>query len=292
MTSVPAPKAIARAQSVCILCGGGGFDEYSPGVVKCRGCGFVSADLSLSEEELRALYAREYFFGSEYRDYVADRAVHVRNFRLRLDVLSRFLDPARHRHLLEIGSAFGFFLEFARDRFETVRGFEISQEGAAFARARGLDVTDRDFLATPLPGPPPDVVCLWDVLEHLRDPHLYLERIAAHVAPGGLVALTTGDVESVNARLRGRRWRLLHPPTHLHYFSRRTIAEMLDKYGFDVVYERYCGFYRSVDGMAWGVLALRAGLPSVHRALRRLGLLAWDSYLNLFDIMYVIARRR
>jgi len=290
--NMSARKAISPNQRACILCGGGSFDEYSPGLRRCRGCGFVSADLNLSEEEHRALYARQYFFGTEYRDYVADRQEHQRNFRLRLDVLDRFLEPSRHRHLLEIGSAFGFFLELARERFETVRGLDVSAEGTEFARARGLEVSNQDFLTAPLAVPPPDVVCLWDVLEHLREPHLYLEKIAAEIAPGGLVALTTGDIGSVNARLRGRRWRLIHPPTHLNYFSRRTIAAMLDKYGFDILYDRYCGFYRSVDGMAWGILALRAGVPSLHRLLRRMGLLQWDLYLNLFDITYVIARKR
>ncbi len=287
-----ARKALSPDLSSCILCGGGSFEEYSPGLRRCRGCGFVSADLNLSEDEHRALYARQYFFGSEYRDYVADREEHLRNFRLRLETLDRFLEPSRHHHLLEIGSAFGFFLEVARERFETVRGFEISPEGTEFARARGLEVSNRDFLSAPLTDPRPDVVCLWDVLEHLREPHLYLQKIGAEIAPGGLVALTTGDVESVNARLRGRRWRLIHPPTHLNYFSRRTVARMLDKYGFDIVYDRYCGFYRSVDGMAWGVLALRAGVPSLHRLLRQSGLFGWDLYLNLFDITYVIAQKR
>ena len=287
-----ASKPLSPNQSACILCGAGSFEEHSPGVRRCRGCGFVSADLSLSDDEFRALYARDYFFGSEYRDYVADKEVHQRNFRLRLEVLGQFLDPARHRHLLEIGSAFGFFLEVARERFETVRGFDISVEGTDFARARGFDVFDQDFLSAPLTAPRPDVICLWDVLEHLREPHQYLEKIAADLTPGGLVALTTGDVESVNARFRGRRWRLIHPPTHLNYFSRRTIAAMLDKYGFDVLYNEYCGFYRNVDGMAWGILGLRAGFPSAHRLLRRVGVLGWDLYLNLFDITYVIARKR
>jgi hypothetical protein len=137
-------KALSPNQSACILCGGGSFEEYSPGVRRCRGCGFVSADFNLSEDEHRALYARQYFFGSEYEDYVADQRVHQRNFRLRLEVFGRFLDPARHRHMLEIGSAFGFFLEVARERFETVREFDISVEGTEFARARGLEVSNQD----------------------------------------------------------------------------------------------------------------------------------------------------
>ena len=46
------------------------------------------------------------------------------------------------------------------------------------------------------------------------------------------LALTTGDIGSVNARLRGHKWRMIHPPTHLHYFSAETMKALLDRHGF------------------------------------------------------------
>ena len=46
-----------------------------------------------TDDEHRALYARQYFFGNEYQDYVADQRVHQRNFRLRLKILGQFVDP-------------------------------------------------------------------------------------------------------------------------------------------------------------------------------------------------------
>ena len=60
---------------------------------------------------------------------------------------------------------------------------------------------------------------MWDTIEHLKRPDLFVQKAAADLRPGGLIALTTGDIGSLNARLRGARWRMIHPPTHLHYFS-------------------------------------------------------------------------
>lgn len=277
----------------CIVCGQGDHAPYSPGVRRCLTCGHVFAEVRLSDEEVAALYCRDYFFGNEYLDYVRDRAVQERNFGLRLAVLAQFLDPARHRHLLEIGSAFGFFLRMARERFATVRGIEISDVGSRYSREElGINVSQEDFLKTQPGYPLPDVVCLWDVIEHLREPHLTLEKIGRDTQAGALLAFTTGDIESLNARLRRGRWRLIHPPTHLHYFSRRTLVRLLDRAGFDVVYSRPAGYYRSVDGMAWGILALSGTAPRAYERLRSWGLLRRDLYMNLYDILYVVARRR
>jgi SAM-dependent methyltransferase len=278
--------------NACVVCGGRARSPLYPGLVRCTSCRHVYADLSLSDAELAALYQRDYFFGEEYSDYLADRPVLQKNFRLRLRVLDRFLSRERHRSLFEVGSAYGFFLELVRDRFERVAGIDISADGVRHARGQGLDVAQGDLLAHDLGDRRFDVVCLWDTLEHLRDPHLYIDKIGRHTAPGALVALTTGDIGSLSARLSGPRWRLIHPPTHLHYFTRGGLQQLLDRAGFDVLYSRYCGFYRSVDLVAHRLLVLRYGQERLYRALRTLRLTAVDFYLNMYDILYVIARRR
>ena len=277
----------------CVLCGGERFEEYCPGILRCLGCTLVFADAELSDQEMLDLYGREYFFGEEYGDYVADRRVHEKNSRRRLATLEKFLDPSRRGSLLEIGSAYGFFLDLARRRFDTVAGIEVNREGVEFAREKlGLQATRGEFLEQDLEGRTFDVVCLWDVIEHLRSPHRYLEKIRAHSRPGSLIALTTGDVGSFNARWRRGKWRLIHPPTHLYYFSRRTLQAMLEKHGYEVVYSRHCGVSRSVDNILWTVTASKGRWPALHRALKKAGLLGWSVSLNLFDILYVIARRK
>ena len=288
----PAPADEATGHA-CVVCGGGRAGRLYEGILRCAGCGHVFADMRLSDEELFRLYNEEFFTGAEFSDYASDERYFRKNFRLRFRELQKFIDPARHRRLLEIGSAYGFFLDTVKRHFESAEGIDITDAGTLHARDRlGLDVVQADFLAHDYGAKKFDVVCMWDTVEHLREPQHYVEKIAAHTERGALLALTTGDIASLNARLRGARWRLIHPPTHLHYFSPATIARMLSAHGFEVVYNRYCGFWRSFGNVAYNVLVLRQNKPALFRPVELSGLARLGFYLNLYDIMYVIARRR
>lgn len=279
--------------NTCIVCGGHRMKTYYNSILRCHDCGYVVADMDVCEKKLFELYSRDYFFGGEYSDYIRDKKVLQKNFALRFKVLRKFLDPARHKHLLEIGCAYGFFLDTVRNSFETVLGVDITEEGVRYAREQlHLDVIQGDFLKYDFGDQRFDVVCLWDTIEHLSNPHLYLDKISRHTKGGSLLAMTTGDIESLNARLRKDRWRLMHPPTHIHYFSKRTLTKLLDRYGFDVIYNRYCGFYRSLDNIAYNILVLRKKWQKLYALLRKVRLTEFNLYLNLYDIMYLIARKR
>lgn len=276
----------------CIVCGGLDAGKLYDGLLQCKECAYVYADLEMTGEDFHKLYGEDYFHGEEYSSYLADKKVLQKNFRLRLKILERFLGPD-HRRLLEIGSAYGFFLELIKDRFETVQGIDVTEEGTRYAReqlgvpAAHGDLRDYDFGAREF-----DVVCMWDTIEHLERPDLCLQKISQYTSRGALLAITTGDIESLNARFKKRNWRLIHPPTHVHYFSRNTIAKFLNNYGFDVVYSKYCGFYRSIDNIAYNILVLRKKMPRLYRFLVKSRLTRLDLYLNLYDIMYVIAKKR
>jgi SAM-dependent methyltransferase len=276
----------------CVVCGSRNHNPIYPGIVKCEECSHVFADLRMTDAELLQLYSKSYFFGDEYSDYLADREVLRKNFQLRLKTLEPHLTPHHPHRLLEIGSAYGFFLELVRDRFDAV-GIDITADGTRYAKeALGLDVVHGDFLTYDFGDRRFNVVCLWDTIEHLRDPHLYMEKVSRHTKPGALLAITTGDAESLVARTKKAKWRLIHPPTHLHYFSRTSLGRLLNRCSFDVISSRHCGFYRSVDNIAYNILVLRKKRERLYHLLKRCGLTGWHCYLNLYDIMYVIARRR
>jgi hypothetical protein len=52
------------------------------------------------------------------------------------------------------------------------------------------------------------------------------------------------------------------------YERRRTLRFLLDRCGFEVVYGRYCGFFRSVDNMAYNVLVLRHRMSAIYCLLK------------------------
>lgn len=280
------------SQGLCLVCGGGLAPDPIPGLVRCGSCGFLTANLVLSEEELRALYSENYFVGGEYRDYRAEGDVHQRHFRVRIgSLLEQIADPGS-KFLFEIGAAYGFFLDVARDSFARVEGVDISETAARYATEKlGVRVSACDFMDYNPPAPP-DVICLWDTIEHLVRPDLYIEKAAAILPRGGWLALTTGDAGSLMARLRGRKWRQIHPPTHLHYFSKATLRRLLENNGLRVRVCRYEGTYRSLDTAVYIILMIKHHYPSVYHALKRSGLLGLEFYLNLFDTLFMMAQKQ
>jgi SAM-dependent methyltransferase len=273
------------------VCGGEYVPSHLPGLLSCQACGFVTANLDLSPAELESLYSAEYFAGQEYLNYVGERALIQRHFRSRLGRLLPHVPNASSKRLFEIGCAHGFFLEVAKPHFLSVCGIDISRDASAYARDMlGLRVAAGDFMEIDLPESV-DVVCLWDTVEHLQHPDRYLQKAAAHLNPGGVVALTTGDIGSAVARMRGGRWRQIHPPTHLHYFSKSTLEKLLERCGLVPIYTGYDGQYRSVDTMAYILLAIKQNRPALYASLKRAGVLDWNLYLNLYDIVFMIARK-
>lgn len=268
----------------CVCCTGRNAADYLQGLKCCLDCGHVYADLSWTPEMFRKLYTEDYFKGGEYADYEDEEAALRLNFRRRVcELAERHPDGGR---LWEIGCAYGFFLKEAAAHF-SVAGCDVAEEAVRCAcekqRVQAHCMNYLEYTAEQ----PFDVVCMWDVIEHLPEPHLFLDKALSDLCPGGTLALSTGDIGSLCARLRGARWRQIHPPTHVHYFTRQSMTSLLERLGYTDISFSYHAFWRNMDTVAEKVLA---GGP-LFRALHRLGLLHFNFPLNLYDLMTVYARK-
>jgi SAM-dependent methyltransferase len=279
----------------CAVCGGNEIEEPVLGALgRCRTCGYVflprTPDLP---DRLRALYEGDYFTGAEFGDYASQRPTFARNFQ---DTIRRMRDAgAASGRLLEVGCAYGFFLEQARADFEAV-GIDVNAAAIEAARGLGVDAMCVEFLDYVTPDTF-DVVCLWDTIEHVLEPRAYLEKARDLLRPDGMLFLTTGDIGSLVARLRGRKWRMIHPPSHLNYFSRVTMTRLLQSVGFDVVSVGAIGTRRDLLNTLH-LLALFSKTAAVRRTASMFERLlagrvpSISLYANLHDVMFVTARRR
>jgi hypothetical protein len=93
------------------------------------------------------------------------------------------------------------------------------------------------------------------------------------------------------ARARGSKWRQIHPPTHLHYFSRKTLSRLLHGNGLGIRHIGTEGMYRRVDTMVYIILCLKHNFRDLYAYFSKTRLLNWDLYLNLGDIMFVVAEK-
>lgn len=289
----PAPTPTESTEGAgCLVCGGAYGPCRLPGLKQCRECTFITADMAMSEEALNALYGEDYFHGDEYRDYVSEEASLKDNFRRRIRTLQELIPDLKDRRVFEIGCAYGFFLDEVRGDVASAQGIDISADATAYAReTKGLDAATGSYLDHP---PQPDIglVTLWDTVEHLPRPDLFIEKAGREIADGGFIAVTTGDIDSLNARLRGRHWRMIHPPTHLHYFSVATLSRLLERHGFDIVHVSHPGNARDLRSILHFILELRLGWGGLYRRIAGWRIFNLSVSMNLFDIMFIVGRRR
>jgi 2-polyprenyl-3-methyl-5-hydroxy-6-metoxy-1,4-benzoquinol methylase len=139
-----------------------------------------------------------------------------------------------------------------------------------------------------------ECVTMWDYIEHSLDPAGDLAKAYELLAPGGVLALSTGDAASLVARVSGRRWHLLTPHHHNFFFSSAVARTALQGAGFGVVSLRHPAnrftlrylIHKLATIAPRGAIFTHAG---EWLGKRRVGSVALP--LNLFDVMEVFARK-
>jgi SAM-dependent methyltransferase len=260
------------------------FDKNGCAILRCAACGLGRAEARGFDPA--RYYTRDYFSGVHadgYADYLAAEQVLRREFAGTVKFIRRHCDGGR---LLELGCAYGFFLEEAARYFD-VAGIELAEDAAAHCRRHGLRVLAgvADDLHLRELGPM-DVIVLLDVIEHLPEPHETLSLCARHLQPGGIVVLTTGDFGSPVARMAGASWRLMTPPQHLWFFTTPSIEQLAGR--LDMRVEALDHPWKIVPAsLIWFQLARMLGGKPKRAALgSRLGV-----PVNLCDAMRVVLRK-
>ena len=256
-------------------------------VYRCLGCGLGSTEVPPGFTPLD-VYDAGYFAGVQYDgygNYLASEPVLRREFHTIVEALLRCVAPGGR--VLEIGSAYGFFLSEARRHYDCV-GIEVSPGAVQYCQARGLDVrqgTLDQIVKTSNLGEF-DAVVMLDVIEHLEHPLGTLRILRSLARPRAVLLMTTGDWESRVARAMGRKWRLMTPPQHLFFFSKATLGALLTRAGFEPAAWTHPWKIVPVGLVAYQA-ARRLGLRlSIGEALYRIGV-----PVNLFDALRVVARR-
>ncbi len=261
-------------------------------VVRCDTCRLVYIGEYPSYADLEAVYSDSFFdLGEKFQ--VKTAGPMYANILERIAALMALPEIGTERWL-DVGCATGGFIAAASDVAQTVDGVEFSSWAAGQARTlTDAHVQAGDFLDAAAVAGSYDVVTMWDYLEHVVDPMANLRKTFEVLKPGGYLSLSTGNVESLVARIAGRYWHLMTPPEHLFFFSPDTVTRALREAGFEIVSVRRPGKRVPLDFMMWKVALLflpRASVAARRWGARlRLGKVA--PRINFFDIMTVTARR-
>lgn len=264
-------------------------------VIKCLNCGLVRIDHGFSFGEIKSLYQNNYFENPDYSvgyiDYVATEQSLRMNFRKRAREIIKSANN-KDFSLLDVGTSTGFFVSECLKLGIKTEGIEVSQEAVKFARQNlKLDV-HKTTLEEFNNRKKYNVISAWDVIEHSAYPNKFLKKVSSFLYDDGKFYFTTGDIDSLCARISGRRWHLFNLPDHLFFYSKKTIARLLDKNGLRVKSISYPWNYYELGYLIERFLKKIIGIKNV-KVIRFLSYNKVTRKIiipfNLFDIMKIEA---
>jgi SAM-dependent methyltransferase len=223
--------------------------------VSCTQCGLIYLDPRPTQPELSKYYPENYeaYCSSEDQNLSRDSR---QALNIQLDFVEKFV-PSRGQ-LLDIGCATGNFMWAARERGWEVRGIEIIEPAAHIAQERyGLIVEIGSLETVEWPEACFNVITLWDVLEHLPDPKVALNRCHNLLVPEGLLIFSIPNLKSFDRYLFRQVWIGWDAPRHFNMFSEITIKRLFELTGFELL-EQNCllggkgTFLLSLDNLVGG----------------------------------------
>jgi len=198
----------------------------------CNKCKLIFQELSFSNQELEEAYSKgtdaKYFEQLKQREHLFSQS------RQRIE---KYIKPPGK--LMDVGANAGIFLNVAQESGWTVEGIDPSKWAKGEAKRRfGVKVenlTFEELIAKPASF---DVITMWDVLEHYLDPLAQLKKANKLLKKGGVLALTTININSWFSKLLGPHWPWIIR-VHIWYFKRNNLIKMIKKAGFEIKWVGY-----------------------------------------------------
>lgn len=199
---------------------------------------------------LTVQYNQDYF-SNEYRkqygrSYLEDYEKIRQMGTDRLQIINKLLPE--QGSLLDLGCAYGPFLQAAQDDGWQPYGIDISAAAVEWVRNNlNIPVYTGDVLTSdPIAlfnTPGFSVVSLWYVIEHIAELGELLRKINLLLQPNGVCALATPNGSGISAKKSFHRFLLDGPPDHLTIFEPRYMQRLFGSFGFHVEKIRITGHH-------------------------------------------------
>lgn len=205
------------------------FEKNGVNIVQCEKCEFI--------------FIPPYFRKDiNYEDYKDDAVLKtiiegndwlkIQRHLLRFKTIKKYQKKGR---LFDLGVGWGHFLYTGKLLGYEVGGIEMSKMSYKYAKEYlKLPVEEKDLFKYEAKTEYYDIVTMWDVLEHIDDCDKVIEKCFTMLNTGGYLVIQVPQIDSYIAVKQKEKWQAMGLD-HVNYFSKKTITNLLEKKGFEVI---------------------------------------------------------
>lgn len=278
------------------------FNKLGFVYVLCQNCGTLFVNPRPSFRNLNEFYSKSESTSFWVREFFKPVAEIRREkiFLPRAEFMKKKFSENAPRVVRDVGAGFGIFLEELAKVWPAAKmiAIEPSLEMIKICRDKGLEVIPSSLEDVAGWDGKFDLLTLFELFEHLRDPGKFLEKINNLLRPGGYLFLTTLNSRGFDIQVLWEKSKSVSPPQHLNFFNPDSIGLLLKSKGFAVEeistpgkldWDIVEGMYKTEGvnpGRFWKLIADKADSQVKNK------LQAWISENNFSSHMQILCRKQ
>jgi 2-polyprenyl-3-methyl-5-hydroxy-6-metoxy-1,4-benzoquinol methylase len=211
------------------------FKKNGGNYVRCKNksCQLVYLNPCFKDVHLESYYKK---MGIAQSITVKDESLFYRKiYSYGITNINKFIKPKKEINILDLGCSTGFFLDIAKEKGWKTFGIELNEKEIDIAKrnhnVKNINLHEvQEKLNYKF-----NVITMWDVIEHVKNPHDLLKTIKKSLKPGGLFFFQTPNVNSLAARILQEKCNVFDGIEHVNLFNENNIYTIAKKNKFKLL---------------------------------------------------------
>lgn len=225
---------------------------------QCKNCGLLRQMPLPDWAELATYYPIEYvsFSDNSEGNNWLKKIINSSGYREKINLIELF---SKEGNLFDVGCGTGEFLKYLQGIGNwNLYGLEPIENAARVAETKlGFPIIKTMFeSSTQFNNEFFDVITMWEVIEHLFDPVAAIEKAANLLKPGGVLVMSTPNLNAIDRLVFGEYWAGYDLPRHLHLFPGSVLENICRNFQLGLI-QNICigGSYTTllIDLQSWNI---------------------------------------